>query len=492
MRTGQSERRWSWPRDVVLPLGHVAMESLWLYAAVRVAMAFAPPPFALTFAHLFALAAGTALLGRLSLRLPRAHPWSRLLLLPGSAVLIGVWLHLLLAPAASWSLASIATVVLSPGSLRPDVSGAFVVMAWTLALYLTGRGLLIGVQSPSVTSVSRWFVGGAAVLVALFMVLAWTAVPADQLPGAELRRLVLGYFIVGLLLTAFAHRHTIYRHAGVQPAAWLPWAAAIVLPVALVILAGTMILEGTASTLQVMLRDALALLIAGAWYVLSWCGYGLLALFRWLARMFPTEAGDMDAPLAPAATPRLPVFDPRQIDLEPSNAAFPFIAVAILLMVLALFIRALFKARAGRETVDMVEESTSIWSWALLWLQLLGLWRGMRARWQAHRTRWTEGPIRRLDEADDACGLGDIRQIYRTLLRWAAARGAFRAPPQTPHEFARQLARIAPASADYVEPITGYYVQARYGTTVLSDTDVQRAREAARMLLARDSSTEQT
>ena len=59
--------------------------------------------------------------------------------------------------------------------------------------------------------------------------------------------------------------------------------------------------------------------------------------------------------------------------------------------------------------------------------------------------------------------VASVRQIYRQLLRWAAAAGYPRRVSQTPHEYYCTLAGLLPEASKELNLVTQQYVRARYG-----------------------------
>jgi hypothetical protein len=81
-----------------------------------------------------------------------------------------------------------------------------------------------------------------------------------------------------------------------------------------------------------------------------------------------------------------------------------------------------------------------------------------------------------------APGTGDIREIYRRLLRWAAANGHTRRPATTPNELQRELLGAMPMASAAVELITQNYECARYGDVAIEDAAIAASRAASEHL----------
>jgi hypothetical protein len=81
-----------------------------------------------------------------------------------------------------------------------------------------------------------------------------------------------------------------------------------------------------------------------------------------------------------------------------------------------------------------------------------------------------------------APGASDIREIYRRLLRWAAANGHARHPATTPTELQRELLEAIPMASAAVKLITENYECARYGDVAIEDAAIAASREASNNL----------
>lgn len=483
---GYNVKRWSWLRDLILPVGQVAMESVWLYAVFAVVAALAPIPIDFSYALLAGLATAAVLLAAGSARSPIRFPLNRLLLLPAGVILIVLWLHLAIAPDAPWNVTATWTVATAPWKLGVEVSGAFITLAWVVALFVVGRGLLVGTLPQTPTTVSRWFVGGVGVLVTLFAVTAGGSVPAARLPTIELRNLVLVYFIAGLALTALVHRQSVQSRAAVRSRLSFGWIVAIFVPVALVIAAGAAISGGRHTVRSVMSATVSLLgllyqlgvwIAAFLWQAVLWLWYWVALLYHWLLSVLPSGSTRSESGAGPVWVPKPPpALHVEQTRLVvPTTDIVPIVAIVLSIVLLALFLRILLKARTRRETTAVVEESESIWSWALLREQVSALWRALGSSLASRRALLLDRLGRRRVAPDTALAL-DAREIYRAFLMWAARRGQTRSPATTPFEFADQLSPIIAVGETRIDQVTACYVRARYGAVNVPDEELARTR----------------
>lgn len=71
-----------------------------------------------------------------------------------------------------------------------------------------------------------------------------------------------------------------------------------------------------------------------------------------------------------------------------------------------------------------------------------------------------------------------VRQIYRQLLRWAAAGGHPRHISQTPHEYYYALAGTLPEAWEDLNFVTQQYVKARYGAALSAEDELNELNQA--------------
>lgn len=477
---------WSFQRDLALPVGQALMESLWLYAAILVAGSLVPMPLRLDLTALVALPLFAALAGKGGASVP-LPPALRLVLQLGLGLgVLAVWLGWVLgagapSPPGAWFI-----LLTEPWQLRASVSPQYLALAWSLGLFLTCRGLLIGTQPQTGRLVGRWMIVGAAGLLFLCTCLALTGVSPARVPSDQLRSLMLSYFVVGLSTMALAHRQETSRGNGLRPKLSPAWLLAVGVPILLVL--GLGVLLGSSVDATHAALKTTSELLGWLMHVLGSTLALLLGAFVWLLRSFSGlfSAGGAGSTggggCAPASLP------PERLRAESPRIALPEIsvdlrlplAVAVVVLAVVAYVLVLSGARTSTRGAAP-EEASSAWSWALSRQQALAAWRGFLQRL---RTR-TAGAVSRLAALRPKRreGRDDIRSIYRALLRWAAEQGHARAPAATPHEFAASLAPFADAE-QHLAVITRYYVQARYGTAELDETALRDARRRVEALLA--------
>jgi len=138
-------------------------------------------------------------------------------------------------------------------------------------------------------------------------------------------------------------------------------------------------------------------------------------------------------------------------------------------VVLVLLVRGLREQR--RRLSDAVPElRESVWS-ADAFRQDLMAWLD-RARQRLGELMNLRSRLRR------AYTTATIRQIYASLLNWAAEQGYPRPLPDTPYEYLLVLYEALPGSQVEVREITEAYVRAHYAEAPTSDEDLARVRAA--------------
>ncbi len=74
--------------------------------------------------------------------------------------------------------------------------------------------------------------------------------------------------------------------------------------------------------------------------------------------------------------------------------------------------------------------------------------------------------------------IASVRQIYRHLLRWAAAAGFPRHTAHTPHEYLYELVGLLPEAQGDLDLITQQYVRTRYGAYLLTEDELHQMKQS--------------
>lgn len=75
-----------------------------------------------------------------------------------------------------------------------------------------------------------------------------------------------------------------------------------------------------------------------------------------------------------------------------------------------------------------------------------------------------------------------VRQLYRQLLRWAAAGGLPKPAFQTAYEYLAVLQDRLPAYQETLEHVTQQYVHTRYGHVTLSAGEMEQLKKSWQVL----------
>ena len=451
------------------------MEAVWFYAWV---MVLTPPDATYpAFGAIVALMVMATLLGRTSASLLRRRPRNHILLIAVSLVVLPIWLLAVLGPDAHWgpySWADRATVLLRDS--QPDTTALVAIGVLGLALWC--RGLWLGAVPAGTDALRRRFLGGAAALVALSALLSLGKGTGVARFTDSLQLLVLGYFIIAPAAIALEHVQTLDGRATAARPVSLAWIVALLVPITAIVAVGLLLCNGVAPALG-WLMHAAALAVLLLWLGFLWLLHGLGVVLYWLASLIPfawRRAPQADVPEPMVLPPWLQPYafsDPISI---------PWIVPTVLLMLLAgLFVYFLARRSRSRPAAHVDEERSSLWSWQLFRDQFMTAWRALLDRFRARgigvfgaTAQWHPTSAKVMVPP----GTGDIREIYRRLLRWAAANGHTRRPATTPNELQRELLGAMPMASAAVALITQNYECARYGDVAIEDDAIAASRVA--------------
>lgn len=206
----------------------------------------------------------------------------------------------------------------------------------------------------------------------------------------------------------------------------------------------------------------------------------LVTPFFWLFQLLHVQPAVPKIPqrkLPPGAT-KAP--DSRGSTSPELVAVFVHI-IAILLPILVVLliivaVRLVLRRRNVRLTRRQGDQHESLWSWSLFWTQLRAFFKSLFGRFFPTRAREQSQAI--AEEMTGEPSARSIREIYRALLRWSAARGIARKRAETPYEFRARLDKRLPLAEPELSIVTEAYTATRYGQAVPNESDVARVREA--------------
>jgi len=476
--------RWSSPRELGGLVGLVLLESLWLHALVLVITSLGPSPLRLGYLTTAAPQLSCALLARASLQLPLRIPVQRLLLLAAAMALLVLWLRWVIAPDALVSLEMWGSLITRPWHHGIALGGPSLAIAWLIGLYTCVRGLLAGLAAQTGALVTHWFMIGAIALLTLFLVLAISGLPESQLPIARLQALTGGYFVCGMLVVGLAQRRSLYARERLRPPPSLAFALAMGLPASLVA-ASAVLLVGGRRVLRWAMERSLQLAEWSndmLWLLARTLGRTVHVLLSWLGQL----GGDRTARSrglavdSTAPVPELWGCQGRTWNAPEWNALPVFLLVAALVL-FTMVLGVLLRARSRVLAADAVDESESLWSWALMKQQGWAALQRLLLGWRTQSKRLLRSDAISGERPSDT-GLRDIRQVYRALLRWAATHGHPRARATTTLELAESLAADRSLAGADVAAITRCYNDARYGEQAIAEPELEHAREQLRAL----------
>lgn len=195
-------------------------------------------------------------------------------------------------------------------------------------------------------------------------------------------------------------------------------------------------------------------------------------LINLLLSLFPSHKRQTPPPsVAPGSSNYLP---PHTITI-PLLVPFVKILFPILLAVAAIFFMRWTMRRRQRVRITAnrrVEElRESLWSWTLFWAQLKALLLSLFHRFLPQRA--TREEVQASTELTGTESAGrNIREIYRALLKRAAALGYPRKKDETPYEFRQRLDEKTPLAEPQLAAVTEAYTATRYGAIVPDEAEV--------------------
>jgi Domain of unknown function (DUF4129) len=402
--------------------------------------------------------------------------------------------------------------------------GIWVVMAWGLAIGITGDFLDLALQPDEIAAhdihgwgesrsevrvgratargdilgrfAARWMVGG--VVLVLFASLSQVDVGLTErgtiqvgLNGfglsAELVIALLCYFLAGLLLIsqgrlAVLRGRWFNQDVDVQPIVLRRWQTNSLLAVLLVGLIAALLPMGTTSWLS-MAIGALIALFMRLMYLLFFVLMLILSVLLWPLRfLFQSRTESPVEQVQPLAIPTQAETVSRLPDWLGGAVLWIIIALVIAYFGLTyLNAHGLLKGRPAH------------------WLMRLRYW--WRARWARasaaiHAAANALGQRIQLPRARGPAGIGApsvrvssltprdrVRYFYLRMVRRAAERGLVRRPHETPSEFARQLEGQWPDAEDDVEALTTAFLAARYDHRPIPPAAAQGAQAVWRRVM---------
>ncbi len=173
---------------------------------------------------------------------------------------------------------------------------------------------------------------------------------------------------------------------------------------------------------------------------------------------------------------------PPQGSFDPLFVLSIKIVLPVLVIILLLFIvRLLMRRQHIRVTRHVDETHESVWSWELFWTQMRAF---LRAVWlHLFPQQAGETPVQENEsEISTEPTARSIREVYRTMLRWASQRGYPRKRDETPYEFRTRLRTRLPFTEPEISTVTEAYTAIRYGRVVPSEAEVAHIQQTWQQL----------
>jgi hypothetical protein len=455
-------KRWFSRSELLSIIGQCCMDGAWVYACSSVVTALVPSALDLSLGRVLLL----PLTAALGVRAVVALRWPVLVQLVAAVLVLGQFLFSTLAPSA-WTLRAIT----QPWQYGVNISGPLTFLVWLVGIFLSARGLLIGARSAEAASVRRWFLVGAIGFVGLFALLARAGVAIAELPSVELQALTSGYFLGGSCVCASIERHTAHARQQLPLQHTVVFAVALALPVAALALSSALVAVG-AFGVRTLIEQGQQLgfwLLQLVWSVCFEIAKLIAGFLRLLAVAFGEAQPESSQP-GPGTAHKVFGLGRWHNPLTRAELdALPGVLGLAVLLIVGWYMFFLLRRRVQADAADIVEDSSSLWSWGRALERL-------RARLLALRSRVERGRGQLAELVNEYRAPRDMRAVYRQLLRWAAAHGHPRRPGMTPLELAEQLERAYPERRPELHAITLYYNAARYGAATESEQTLEHAR----------------
>jgi hypothetical protein len=261
------ERRRSGPA-LAVPALQAAAESLWFSALTLAIVALTKAPVEPSPLAIGGLEVAAVLVTKLGARTPRRFALDRLLLLPAGLGLTAGWVLLL--------------------TVGVTVDRTAFTLLWLLGSTLVVRGVILGLED-SPARKEGWFLHGMIAFALLFAFFAGAKVKPAELPMTALKTLAILYVVLGLGITALAHRQVAARALGARASLSPSWALGIALPIVCLVAAAVFFAHGTAA---LRFAGEVALEVAAALgHAIRWLAAILWLVFRFLASVLPKTSG---------------------------------------------------------------------------------------------------------------------------------------------------------------------------------------------------------
>ncbi|MDP2918757.1 MAG: DUF4129 domain-containing protein [Dehalococcoidia bacterium] len=370
------------------------------------------------------------------------------------------------------------------------------VFALPASAYLWWRGMLLG-RAREYSYVHSNLIFGAGSYVVL--VIVWSAtIGTGSLAGmvAAIAPAVAAFFFTGIIAMAFGNLRSVQKRMSPEEARslsfgrWLP----VVLGVTIgVVLVG--ILIATASSLDIagFLKQVFGLLwgffgkvieyfLVVFQYILipfEWLASLLLLFIAFIIRLLRGETPEPGVGEGGQAAEEIIELAGKTLSDDWLNTVKWLLFVVTVIIVTVIIARSIDKNRTRRRPeaeADYEEAHESLWSWRILFRDVLQFFRSIlnrlftRGRGVFFATGKTAGV-----QAEEPLTTLRIREIFRHLLKDASRAGISWRHSETPFEYARRFEEVMPEAAQQISELTELYVGVRYSTNDAGDHEVTHA-----------------
>jgi len=358
---------------------------------------------------------------------------------------------------------------------RPTTATASVWLISFVIIYAWVRGRLRDVPSLD-TAYTMLRIG--TVIVAITSVLTLTSQDPASLSQQHVRPLVIGFFFSALSAITVARLQVEGLRA--QGRLGPQWLLPLLLPVALVLIIGTLV----AAILSRQFLETITSLLTPVWVVLEFILRVIITivsliayvLYLLLSMLIGALAGGKQNPLPTLTAP------PRDFTQQANHkvASLPdgvrfVLLIAVLVVVVALLSRFLFRKSHRARRGD--EERESVLDWNDLGAGLRGALASLRRRLQR-----APDPFADLRGDPQWQHTLRIRTLYTRLLYRGKRAGAPRKPSDAPREYVPTLETVFPEADVPLVSLTDGYRAARYADRPATATEAEAAAVAFRAI----------
>lgn len=202
----------------------------------------------------------------------------------------------------------------------------------------------------------------------------------------------------------------------------------------------------------------------------TWIVTPIFLLISWLRSLLPVNHQHLQQPPSPVGNTKLPPGTAPAGIVFATKLILPLLIILVLVLLVWLTMRRRRRLRMARNLSNS-EIHESVWSWKLFWSQfkafVVSLFRRFLPAQDAE-----EASAQYTDDLPAEAAARTIREMYRALLKKAAARGYVRRQFETPLEFQQRLDHHEPQNEPQLGTLTEAYALTRYGGAEPADYEL--------------------